>query len=132
MARCPARRPGSGTGPPVPARQRGHLTAVEELIKLAADAGCSLTHLELAFVTGHPAVTAAIIGPRTMDQLTDLLAGASGTLTDDVLDQIDRIVPPGVPLRNAERPGSGLGALEGRLLLRQERPHSIAMVGGRA
>jgi hypothetical protein len=67
-----------------------------------------------------------------MDQLTDLLAGASGTLTDDVLDQIDRIVPPGVPLRNAERPGSGLGALEDRLLLRQERPHSIAMVGGRA
>jgi aryl-alcohol dehydrogenase-like predicted oxidoreductase len=78
------------------------LTAVEELIKLAADAGCSLTHLALAFVTGHPAVTAAIIGPRTMDQLTDLLAGAAITLTDDVLDQIDRIVPPGVTLNTPD------------------------------
>jgi hypothetical protein len=46
----------------------------------------------------HPAVTAAIIGPRTMDQLTDLLAGATVTLTDDVLDRIDQIVPPGVTL----------------------------------
>src|SRR5882757_9136612 len=44
------------------------LAAVEELIKIAADAGCSLTHLALAFVIAHPAVTSAIIGPRTMDQ----------------------------------------------------------------
>ena len=73
-----------------------------ELIKLAADAGCSLTHLALAFVTGHPAVTAAIIGPRTMDQLTDLLAGATITLTDDVLDQIDRVVPPGVTVNTPD------------------------------
>jgi hypothetical protein len=47
-------------------------------------------------------VTAAIIGPRTMDQLTDLLAGATVTLTDDVLDQIDRIVPPGVTLNTPD------------------------------
>src|SRR6202046_2186209 len=62
------------------------LAAEEELIKIAADAGCPLTHLALAFVTGNPAVTSAIIGPRTMDQLTDLLAGASVTLDDHVLD----------------------------------------------
>src|SRR5260370_14081055 len=68
------------------------LAAVEELIKIAADAGCSLTHLALAFVTTHPGVTSAIIGPRTMDQLTDLLAGADVTLDDDVLDRIDHIV----------------------------------------
>jgi diketogulonate reductase-like aldo/keto reductase len=74
------------------------LAAVEELIKIAADAGCSLTHLALAFVIAHPAVTSAIIGPRTMDQLTDLLAGANVTLDDDVLDRIDQIVPPGVTL----------------------------------
>ena len=74
------------------------LAAVEELIKTAADAGCSLTHLALAFVIAHPAVTSAIIGPRTMDQLTDLLAGASVALDDDVLDRIDQIVPPGVTL----------------------------------
>src|SRR3984885_7778194 len=77
------------------------LAAVEELIKIAADAGCPLTHLALAFVTGKPAVTSAIIGPRTMDQLTDLLAGASVTLDDDVLDRIDQIVPPGANLNPA-------------------------------
>jgi aryl-alcohol dehydrogenase-like predicted oxidoreductase len=78
------------------------LAAVEELIKIAADAGCSLTHLALAFVTTHPGVTSAIIGPRTMDQLTDLLAGASVTLDDAVLDRIDQIVPPGVNLNPAD------------------------------
>jgi aryl-alcohol dehydrogenase-like predicted oxidoreductase len=74
------------------------LAAVEELIKVAADAGVPLTHMALAFVVGHPGVTSAIIGPRTMDQLTDLLAGASVTLGDDVLDRIDQIVPPGITL----------------------------------
>jgi aryl-alcohol dehydrogenase-like predicted oxidoreductase len=78
------------------------LTAVEELIKRAAEAGWPLTHLALAFVTGHPAVTSAIIGPRTMDQLTDLLAAANVELPDDVLNGIDRIVPPGVTLNTPD------------------------------
>ena len=78
------------------------LAAVEELVKVAAEAGCSLTHMAMAFVVGNPAVTSAIIGPRTMDQLTDLLAGASVTLEDDVLDRIDQIVPPGVDLNPAD------------------------------
>src|SRR6516165_3804441 len=78
------------------------LAAVEDLIKIAADTGVSLIHLALAFVVAHPAVTSAIIGPRTMDQLTDLLAGASVTLDDDVLDGIDEIVPPGVTLNPAD------------------------------
>jgi aryl-alcohol dehydrogenase-like predicted oxidoreductase len=78
------------------------LAAVEELIKIAADAGCSLIHLALAFVTAHQGVTSAIIGPRTMDQLTDLLAGASVTLDDDVLDRIDQVVPPGTTLNPAD------------------------------
>ena len=78
------------------------LAAVEELIKVAADAGVPLTHLALAFVVGHPAVTSAIIGPRTMDQLTGLLAGAEVALSDDVLDRIDQIVPPGVTLNPAD------------------------------
>src|SRR5215831_9744218 len=77
---------------------RAKLAAVEDLIKLAAEAGHSLTHLALAFASGHPAVTSVIIGPRTMEQLTDLLAGAPVALDDEVLDQIDRIVPPGVTL----------------------------------
>jgi aryl-alcohol dehydrogenase-like predicted oxidoreductase len=78
------------------------LDAVEELIKIAADAGCSLTHMAMAFVTAHPAVTAAIIGPRTMDQLEDLLTGADVVLDDDILDRIDQIVPPGVTLNTAD------------------------------
>jgi aryl-alcohol dehydrogenase-like predicted oxidoreductase len=78
------------------------LELVEELIKVAADAGCSLTHLAVAFVISHPAVTSAIIGPRTMDQLTDLLAGSDVTLDDDILDRIDQIVPPGTNLNAAD------------------------------
>jgi len=96
-----ARRLPGRFDPALPGNQ-AKLAAVEELIKIAADAGCSLTHMALAFVVGNPAVTAAIIGPRTMDQLTDLLAGASVMVEDDVLDRIDQIVPPGVTLNPAD------------------------------
>jgi aryl-alcohol dehydrogenase (NADP+) len=71
------------------------LDAVEQLIPLAQEAGLSLTHMALAFVMAHPGVTSAILGPRTMPQLDDLLAGAEVRLSDDVLDRIDQIVPPG-------------------------------------
>jgi hypothetical protein len=54
-----------------------------------------MTHLAIAFAIAHPGVTSAIIGPRSMEQLDDLLAGAEVTLTDEILDQIDTIVPPG-------------------------------------
>ena len=71
------------------------LDLVEDLVAVADGAGCSLTHLAMAFVISHPAVSAAIIGPRTMDQLTDILAGADVVLDDATLDAIDAIVPPG-------------------------------------
>jgi aryl-alcohol dehydrogenase-like predicted oxidoreductase len=71
------------------------IDAVEQLIPLAEQAGLPLTHLAMAFAIAHPGVTSAIIGPRTMEQLDDLLAGVDVTLTDDILDQIDEIVPPG-------------------------------------
>jgi aryl-alcohol dehydrogenase (NADP+) len=51
--------------------------------------------MAMAFVMAHPGVTAAILGPRTMEHLDDLLAGAEVVLNDEVLDQIDNIVPPG-------------------------------------
>ena len=73
-----------------------NLDAVEQLIPLAAEAGLSLTHMAMAFVMAHPGVTSAILGPRTMPQLDDLLAGAEVQLSDDILDRIDQIVPPGV------------------------------------
>ncbi len=54
-----------------------------------------MTHLAMAFAIAHPGVTSAIVGPRTMEQLHDLLAGVNVTLTDEILDRIDEIVPPG-------------------------------------
>jgi aryl-alcohol dehydrogenase-like predicted oxidoreductase len=71
------------------------IDAVEQLIPLAEKAGLPMTHLALAFAIAHPGVTSAIIGPHTMEQLDDLLASADVTLTDEILDQIDEIVPPG-------------------------------------
>jgi aryl-alcohol dehydrogenase-like predicted oxidoreductase len=78
-----------------PVNQR-KLDAVEALALLAEEAGITLIELSLAFVIRHPAVTAAIIGPRTMDHLESQLTGADVTLSDDVLDRIDEIVKPGV------------------------------------
>jgi aryl-alcohol dehydrogenase-like predicted oxidoreductase len=74
------------------------LDAVEELALLAEDAGISLIHLALAFTLTHPAVTATIIGPRTMEQLESQLGATGVTLSNDLLDRIDKIVPPGVTL----------------------------------
>ena len=71
------------------------LDAVEALAALARDAGMALPHLALGFVTAHPSVTSAVIGPRTPEQLDDLVAGADTVLGDDVLDRIDEIVAPG-------------------------------------
>ena len=71
------------------------LDAVERLIPLAAEAGLPMTHLAMAFTIAHPGVTSALIGVRTMDHLDGLLTGLDVTLTDDILDRIDEIVPPG-------------------------------------
>lgn len=74
------------------------LDAVERLVALAEETGCSLPELAIAFAAAHPAVTSVIIGPRTMEQLEGLLKGAPLVLDDDVLDRIDEIVPPGTDL----------------------------------
>ncbi|MGE0666298.1 MAG: aldo/keto reductase [Sphingomonadales bacterium] len=71
------------------------LDLIEQLDVVAKDAGVSLMHMALAFVTAHPGVTSAIIGPRTYDQFEGLLAGADVTLSEETLDAIDAIVPPG-------------------------------------
>ncbi|MFF3442524.1 aldo/keto reductase [Streptosporangium sp. NPDC002721] len=71
------------------------LDVVERLIPLAEQAGMKLTHLAMAFAIAHPGVTSAIIGPRTMEQLDDLLAGADIVLDEEILDEIDAIVAPG-------------------------------------
>jgi aryl-alcohol dehydrogenase-like predicted oxidoreductase len=72
------------------------IDTVERIVPIAEEAGIKLTHLAMAFAIAHPGVTSAIIGPRTMEQLDDLLAGAELILSDELLDEIDAIVPPGI------------------------------------
>ena len=103
------------TGPMSPARQRlanrfdlslpenqRKLDAAEALAQLADQAGISLIELAIAFVLRHPAITSAIIGPRTMDHLESQLPAAEVRLSDDALNAIDRIVAPGVTLNPAD------------------------------
>jgi len=71
------------------------LDAVEQVIPVAEKVGLPMTHLAMAFAIAHPGVTSALIGPRTMEQLDDLLASVDVTVTDEILDQLDEIVPPG-------------------------------------
>jgi aryl-alcohol dehydrogenase-like predicted oxidoreductase len=78
------------------------LDAADGLARLADEAGMSLIEMALAFVLNHPAVTAAIIGPRTMEQLESQLPAAEVTLSDEVLDRIDELVAPGVTLNPAD------------------------------
>jgi aryl-alcohol dehydrogenase-like predicted oxidoreductase len=102
--------PGSQRANRMPARydlsnptNQAKLDAVEELSKLAEEAGLSLVHLAIAFVLEHPAVTAPIIGPRTMEHLESQIGAADVTLSTDVLDRIDEIVAPGRTISDADR-----------------------------
>ena len=86
----------------LPENQR-KLDAADALAQLADEAGITLIEMAIAFVIRHPAVTSAIIGPRTMEHLESQLTAADVVLSDDVLDRIDEIVPPGVNVS----PGDG-------------------------
>jgi aryl-alcohol dehydrogenase-like predicted oxidoreductase len=81
----------------MPANQ-AKLEAADALARLADEAGISLVHMALAFVLRHPAVTAAIIGPRTMDQLESQLGAEDVQLESALLDRIDEIVTPGTTI----------------------------------
>jgi aryl-alcohol dehydrogenase-like predicted oxidoreductase len=86
----------------LPANQR-KLEAVEALARLAEETGLSMVEMALAFTINHPAVTAAIIGPRTMEQLEGQLPALESVLSSDLLDRIDEIVPPGVNVNPNDR-----------------------------
>ena len=90
-------------GPEAKHNQR-KFDAIEQLEKVAADAGVSLTHLAIAWSIEHRAVTSTIIGPKTKDQLVDLLGAADVTLDAATLDRIDEIVAPG---RTLHAPDNG-------------------------
>ena len=85
-----------------PANQR-KLELVDDLAVIADKAGISMTHMANAFTLAHPGVTSAIIGPRTMEQLEDALAGADVVLDEATLDAIDELVPPGSIIEEADR-----------------------------
>ena len=78
------------------------LEAVEQLAQLADQAGLTLIQLAIGFAQAHPAVTTALIGPRTMEQLLTQLAAADVVLSADVLNRIDDIVPPGTTINPAD------------------------------
>jgi aryl-alcohol dehydrogenase-like predicted oxidoreductase len=103
-----------------PGNQR-KLEAADALAVLAEETGISLIHLALAFVINHPAVTAAIIGPRTGDHLVSQIGAADITLSDEVLDRIDEIVPPGTNLASAD---SGYVPPSIASAWRRRRPHA--------
>ncbi|MCO7218468.1 aldo/keto reductase [Klenkia sp. PcliD-1-E] len=86
-----------------PVKQR-KLDAVDALAGVAEQAGVSLPQLAIAFTIRHPGVTSSIIGPRTMEQLTSQLPAVDVELSDDVLDAIDAIVPPGTNIRADDAP----------------------------
>jgi aryl-alcohol dehydrogenase-like predicted oxidoreductase len=85
----------------LPENQR-KLEVVDALGRLADEAGQSLIHMALAFAIRHPAVTSAIIGPRTMEQLESQLGAVDVQLDDALLDRIDALVPPGTNLNPAD------------------------------
>ena len=76
--------------------------AVERLGPVAAEAGVSMTHMALAWILEHPAVTAVLIGPRTEAQLAELLAVGDLRLDEDTLDAIDSVVAPGLNINDAD------------------------------
>jgi aryl-alcohol dehydrogenase-like predicted oxidoreductase len=84
------------------AENQRKLEAVEQLAQVADDAGVSLIEVAIAFVVNHPAVTSAIIGPRTMEQLDSQLPAADVVFDVAVMDRIDEIVQPGVNLNPAD------------------------------
>ncbi len=92
---------GDPTNPDTPVNAR-KLETAEALCRVADDAGIPMTHMALAFVLAHPAITSAIVGPRTLEQLQGQLGAVTVRLSDDVLDAIDGIVAPGTDVNPAE------------------------------
>jgi aryl-alcohol dehydrogenase-like predicted oxidoreductase len=118
MTRGRASRLPARFDPSLPANQR-KLDLVDELEAVAAGVGISLMHLAIAFVIAHPAVTSAIIGPRTMEQLEGLLGGVEVTLDDATLDRLDEIVKPG---RNTNAADAGWESPDLAQAWRRRRP----------
>lgn len=104
---------------------RARLDAVEKLAAVARAADLTMIQLALGFVNSHPAVTSALIGPRTLEHLHSQLDAADIVLADDVLDAIDAIVAPGVDLAPHEKSDSPPEILHASL---RRRSNAVAVL----
>jgi aryl-alcohol dehydrogenase-like predicted oxidoreductase len=103
----------------VVARRDGAASRVRHLREVADGLGVPITHLALAFVRAHPAVSAVLIGPRTPAQLDDLLKAAEVTADDATLDRIDEIVEPGTDINPADNYDAIVPAMADKRLRRR-------------
>ena len=97
-----ARAQRSGTYDATSPANAAKLDAADAFGALADEAGISLIQMAVAFATRHPAITSAIIGPRTKEHLDSYLAADGIVLSNDLLDRIDKIVPPGRTVNTAD------------------------------
>jgi aryl-alcohol dehydrogenase-like predicted oxidoreductase len=107
-------------------RDERRIDAVEKLVAVAEEAGIPLAHMALGFVIAHPGVTSALIGPRTSEQLDDLLAAADVELSDEVLDRIDAIVPPGTGIGRMDQEYNTPAILDAGLRRRRRADRTAA------
>ena len=107
-------------------RDERRIDAVEQVVSLSEETGIRMTHLAMAFAIAHPGVTSALIGPRSMEQLDDLLAGADVALSDEVLDRIDAIVPPGSDVGRLDQQYQPPAVLDAALRRRPSAERSAA------
>lgn len=83
-------------------QNQAKLEAADRLAKLAQEAGLTLPEMALAFSLNHPAVTSAISGPDGLAHLESILKAVDIVLSEDVLNEIDLIVPPGTTINAAD------------------------------
>ena len=102
------------------------IDAVEQVVALSEETGIRMTHLAMAFAIAHPGVTSALIGPRSIEQLDDLLEGVDVALSDDVLDRIDQIVPPGSDVGRLDQQYNPPAVLDATLRRRPASARSAA------
>jgi aryl-alcohol dehydrogenase-like predicted oxidoreductase len=115
----------------LPENQR-KLQAADALAGVAERAGMSLIEMAISFVTSHPAITSAIIGPRSLDQLRSYLGSTTGRLDDDMLDEIDTIVPPGMTINPIDSVGGWQNPILDREFRRQRGPSMTVQADGSA
>src|SRR5829696_5532201 len=67
--------------------------SIERYEQLCEEIGQEPGNLALAWLLAQPAVTAPIVGPRTMEQLEGALQAMDITLDQDLLDRLDEVFP---------------------------------------